>query len=1512
MCNLWCFEMVDGLLAQMPSNAQVLEVGSRNVNGSVRKILEPKSLNYVGVDLFEGNGVDIVLDVARLRDHFGDDKFDVVVSTEMLEHCSNWQEALYQMSSVLRQGGLLIITTRSPGFELHDYPADYWRFSRADFAEIFGPIGEILLLRNDMTLDWPCGVGIAVRKLADQATLIKWHENIMRRTVYSMATQRSGNGGLVESSKPMIFDQYSRYKACSDLLRQAGITAGSTILDIGSGPECLFGRFLPDMAASFVDPLIPPESGAQRITGNVYVEELTGKTYDCVTAVDVLEHVPLEHRRPFIERVSSLGRNILVLGFPTSDSSDGYETDQAIDEEYRKVAGLGYSWLREHYENGLPTLSTTVEQLQSLGWHCQAVGHGHTPWLRELLAFVICILDHPNLEDLVLEVSERFNKEFYSYDFRPPYYRQFVIASRIPIAPIIPPMPEDGGLAEGRFRTMMDEVRKRYFVESLRLLSTVEAQRADRDKKIAERDRQIAERDRQIAERDKQITRQNRQIAERDEQIRLIVNSRSWKLTRVLRLTSRLLRDGLTNNDRQRMTQIMMDYYHRVPLPAPAKRFASFVYHGFRRKVFQPNRFCFPTTKPVARQKHLPDYIVWGVIPWHFRHQRPQQLSMELARTRRRVFYVSPNLIDDDRAGFQIDALDSVGLLFQIKLFAKGAPQIYSNAPTSPLVSQLRASMGEVLEWADCGRIVSLVQHPFWCDVASVLPNRDLVYDCMDNHEGFGGMSEDLVQLEKRLFSDSDLTITTSAWLDQSVAKYARYRALIRNATDYELFSQVPESPYRDPQGRRIIGYYGAIAEWLDLDLVVVLAQQHPECSVVMIGADTVNAKHRFEKLPNVTFMGEVPYRKLPHYLHSFDVCLLPFKVGPLTLATNPVKVYEYLSAGKAVVATDLPEMAQFDGLIYVAAKQRQFVETISLILTAPESRDLIQRRKNFAQGQTWRHRTEALTQQAEVTNREARASVIVVTYNNIELTRACLESIDEHSQYDNLEVIVIDNASCDGSRGFLERWASVDSNRKLILNDNNRGFAAANNQGLNIATGDFLVMLNNDTYVTPGWVRTLVNHLKRDNTIGLIGPVTNNIGNEAKIDITYADMNEMVVKSAGYTRRHVGQLYPLRTAAFFCAMMKRETFARVGSLDEAFGRGWFEDDDYCRRVAQVGLRIVCAEDVFVHHHLSASFNKLAQQDRQQLFEENKKTYEAKWGVWIPHGYRQYRQPAMSDRVVPEMYAHWRYISGNCIVCGKLARFFYKDETLWRESLNCEHCRTTGRYRSIARGILRAISELTGSESLSLATLPRAGTRKLHVYDTQPPFSWDGCAYPLPDLLKATGWIEVELSQYKPNKPLGIVLAKGVTNQNLECLTFPDESLDLVITSDVMEHVRLDDLAHREIYRVLKPSGIYIFTVPHDRSLEQTMIRVQINDPNDPKKDVHLLEPEYHGDTNSDGGLGALSYRAYGRDLESYLTRLGFEVDYTRKDISNFGILNTELYYCRKNPDRTKVSPESG
>ncbi|MEG2042783.1 MAG: glycosyl transferase family 2, partial [Hafnia sp.] len=138
----------------------------------------------------------------------------------------------------------------------------------------------------------------------------------------------------------------------------------------------------------------------------------------------------------------------------------------------------------------------------------------------------------------------------------------------------------------------------------------------------------------------------------------------------------------------------------------------------------------------------------------------------------------------------------------------------------------------------------------------------------------------------------------------------------------------------------------------------------------------------------------------------------------------------------------------------------------------------------------------------------------------------------------------------------------------------------------------------------------------------GIVGPVTNNIGNEAKIQIAYQNMEEMQVEAAKYTLSHIGKLQPIQTVAFFCVMFPRKVYEDVGPLDEAFGRGFFEDDDYCRRIEQLGLTIACAEDVFIHHHLSASFNKLKSADRQALFDQNKATYEAKWGTWTPHAYK--------------------------------------------------------------------------------------------------------------------------------------------------------------------------------------------------------------------------------------------------------------------------------------------------
>ncbi|WP_139350283.1 glycosyltransferase [Rhodanobacter sp. C03] len=711
----------------------------------------------------------------------------------------------------------------------------------------------------------------------------------------------------------------------------------------------------------------------------------------------------------------------------------------------------------------------------------------------------------------------------------------------------------------------------------------------------------------EIAKRNARI----RMLEQVRDELDLIRSSRSWRWTRPMRFALRLLRHGgLGDADRAKLRGLL----HRDDVTSPEPS-ASLVDPLQVMPVIEPRTHLAPQ----ADGKR--DVFVWSVIDWHFRIQRPQHLARELAAAGHRVFYISNNFIDRAEPGFAIESLDGGGRLFQIQLHLKGSPAIYHAIPTPDAQQQLRASIGQLLAWTRSWACLSLVQHPYWLEAARILPNQRLTYDCMDHHGGFADNSPDVLARELDLMRTADLLVVTSDWLHEEAGKHNRQLLMVRNACQYEHFATHPERIFQDPQGRRVIGYYGAIAEWFDLDLLEQVARQFPDCLVLMIGADTTGAKQHLQHLANVEFTGEVPYATLPFYLAGFDVCLLPFQVIPLTLATNPVKVYEYLSAGKEVVSIALPEIRQFGELVRTGTDHASFVDAVGAALAATPDPAVIARRQQFAAEQTWAHRVHDLVQGVD-TLPEPRVSVIVVTYNNLDLTKLCLRSLELYSDYANLEVIVVDNASADDTPAYLQAWAASGKDRQIILNPDNRGFAAANNQGLAVASGEYLVLLNNDTHVTPGWIASLVAHLRYTRTLGMIGPVTNNIGNEARIDISYDDMDGMLHAAADYTTRHAGQLTPLRTAAFFCVMMRRSVYEKVGPLDEAFGIGFFEDDDYCRRVDQAGWAIACADDVFVHHNLSASFNKLKQETRQALFEQNKVTYEAKWGAWVPHKYR--------------------------------------------------------------------------------------------------------------------------------------------------------------------------------------------------------------------------------------------------------------------------------------------------
>ncbi len=715
----------------------------------------------------------------------------------------------------------------------------------------------------------------------------------------------------------------------------------------------------------------------------------------------------------------------------------------------------------------------------------------------------------------------------------------------------------------------------------------------------------------------------NQQLSESAQTLGQVLQSRSWRWSRPFRVAMRLLGGRWGSEDRRKLRAFL-------GREAPAATFELPV----ATQPGEVERTTVPATRELDGAVQLAaadaraDVFVWSVIDWHFRTQRPQHLARAMSGQGHRVFYLSNNFDDSPSPGFRVEPLDASGRLFQIHLNLQGRPAIYHGMPDAAQHAQLRASFACLLGWTQTRSSLSIVQHPFWNALAMSCPDARVVYDCMDHHAGFDNNAPGILRGEADIIDQADLVVVTSDDLRERIASQARNIAVVRNGCDYGFFSATPAKIYRQPQGRPVIGYFGAIAEWFDPELVRTVARAHPEAEVLLIGSDTSGTAALLAGEPNVRLVGEVPYADLPYWLHGFDVCLLPFQVVPLTLATNPVKVYEYLAAGKPVVAVDLPEMAQFGDLVRTARDADAFSMAVSAALA---DRSGSEARQAFAAGQTWRHRAEAFDQ-AVVEAREPRVSVIVLTYNNWVYTEACLQSLDASGDYPDLEIIVVDNASTDGSAERLTTWrdqhAPPGQQRRLILNADNLGFAAGNNIGLQAASGEVLILLNNDTYVTPGWIRTLCAHFRTSPRLGLLGPVTNNIGNEAKIEIAYTDMTEMVEQARRYTLAHPGQRHPMRTVAFFCVAMPRKVFEAVGGLDECYGVGFFEDDDYCRRVEQAGWSVACADDVFVHHHLSASFNALGDDAKQHLFERNKALYEERWGAWIPHTYRSSRSQA--------------------------------------------------------------------------------------------------------------------------------------------------------------------------------------------------------------------------------------------------------------------------------------------
>jgi GT2 family glycosyltransferase len=244
------------------------------------------------------------------------------------------------------------------------------------------------------------------------------------------------------------------------------------------------------------------------------------------------------------------------------------------------------------------------------------------------------------------------------------------------------------------------------------------------------------------------------------------------------------------------------------------------------------------------------------------------------------------------------------------------------------------------------------------------------------------------------------------------------------------------------------------------------------------------------------------------------------------------------------------------------------------------------------------------------------KAAVIVLAYNSLpETTKPCVESILRAATRLDFKLVIVDNGSTDGTVEYLKVLAGQQPAVRLVINASNLGYPAGNNGGIRSVEADYYILLNSDTVVTDGWLDGLVEFLEAHPDVGLAGPVSNSVTNEQAIQVESADEAGILHEGRAWTAQCRGDFFLTSMLGFFCVAVRREVIEKVGLLDESFGVGTFEDDDYCRRVAQHGYKLACVEDVFVYHKGSVSFQQVPDAEVNEILRRNRRKYEAKHGI---------------------------------------------------------------------------------------------------------------------------------------------------------------------------------------------------------------------------------------------------------------------------------------------------------
>lgn len=253
---------------------------------------------------------------------------------------------------------------------------------------------------------------------------------------------------------------------------------------------------------------------------------------------------------------------------------------------------------------------------------------------------------------------------------------------------------------------------------------------------------------------------------------------------------------------------------------------------------------------------------------------------------------------------------------------------------------------------------------PCAADFVARVKHHPKIYFCLDDWAHYPGLdNRAFARMEADLIASVDgFAATSRALLTKGAGRQASL--YLPHGVDLEHFHR-PDRAYvpvaaLEQLPRPIVGFFGLLAEWVDLELIAAASRRFPQVSFVLLGKPAVGLQMLAGR-SNVHHLGVVPYRELPDYARYFDVGIIPFVADRLTQAVNPLKLLEYFALGLPVVATGLPELRDAAGPVFVAAGEDQFCDRLAEVLRQPRAHAA--EAVAVARRNTWAQRAELLSE---------------------------------------------------------------------------------------------------------------------------------------------------------------------------------------------------------------------------------------------------------------------------------------------------------------------------------------------------------------------------------------------------------------------------------------------------------------------------------------------------------------------------------------------------------------------